>query len=56
MCDLGAEVNRRTPKMLCIGEAPPAGRAVNLGVRSPKGLLPLRGSKLQLRFQIGRNH
>ena len=25
---------------------------VNLGVRSPKGLLPLRGSKLQLRFPI----
>ena len=29
---------------------------VNLGVRSPKGLLPLRGSKLQLRFPIARDH
>ena len=29
---------------------------VNLGVRSPKGLPPLRGSKLQLRFPIARDH
>ena len=26
------------------------------GVRSPKGLLPLRGSKLQLRFQVACDH
>ena len=29
---------------------------VNLGVRSPKGLLPLRGSKLQLRFPVAHDH
>ena len=29
---------------------------VNLGVRSPKGLLPLRGSKLQLRFPVARDY
>ena len=29
---------------------------VNLGVRSPKGLLPLCGSKLQLRFQVARDY
>ncbi len=29
---------------------------VNLGVRSPKGLLPLCGSKLQLRFQVSCDH
>ena len=31
----------------------PGGR---LGVRSPKGLLPQSGSKLQLRFPIARDH
>ena len=29
---------------------------VNLGVRSPKGLLPQSGSKLQLRFQVSCDH
>ena len=28
---------------------------VNFGVRSPKGLLPQSGSKLQLRFQVSRD-
>ena len=29
---------------------------VNLGVRSPKGLLPLCRSKIHLRFPIARDH
>ena len=29
---------------------------VNFGVRSLKGLLPLRGSKIHLRFQVARDH